>query len=380
LIESEKKATNATLLAEVEKENAEFQTKEANREKANAEKAKAEAQLNERNRARLLFDSEFTRARVLIKNGEYQEAAEALMNSYGSEKEASAERKRARDLLVWFVKEMSPSAAVTNLQAGSLLSDIAINSKGNYLTAVGEAGTVALFDLGSKRLVNQKSAGRGRIEKVTFGPTGDWLITAGEDRVIQRWSLPDLTKVERPVSGSVQAIAVSPDGKLLASAGPEMRLMFWDLPDFKERTSIPLDLPGNIISLAFSKNGKFLAAGSAEGAVWLCDLQGRRLLNFAPRPTQFQTAPANQILRLAFDSFSEKLAAAGSDGRVYLWNLASQETSQVFRGHKNAVLALSFLDEGRTLASAGRDRTIRLWDCRTLGLPKCSYHRRFARA
>jgi WD40 repeat protein len=56
-----------------------------------------------------------------------------------------------------------------------------------------------------------------------------------------------------------------------------------------------------------------------------------------------------------------RIASAGTDGTVRLWDLASGAQIARLAGHNGAVMALAALPDGR-LASGSRDRTVRLWD------------------
>ena len=56
-----------------------------------------------------------------------------------------------------------------------------------------------------------------------------------------------------------------------------------------------------------------------------------------------------------------RLASAGDDGTVRLWDTAGRELLAL-RGHIGAVRALAFSPDGHRLASGGDDRTIKVWD------------------
>jgi WD40 repeat protein len=49
---------------------------------------------------------------------------------------------------------------------------------------------------------------------------------------------------------------------------------------------------------------------------------------------------------------------------IRIWDLDSQETIQVLRGHESAVTGLAAISS-RLLASAGQDQTVKVWDLKT---------------
>ena len=63
---------------------------------------------------------------------------------------------------------------------------------------------------------------------------------------------------------------------------------------------------------------------------------------------------------------ARRLATAGADGRIQLWDMAAkQETAPAMTAGAAPVYALAFSPDGRTLATAGADGNTRLWDVAT---------------
>src|SRR5436309_15525764 len=58
------------------------------------------------------------------------------------------------------------------------------------------------------------------------------------------------------------------------------------------------------------------------------------------------------------------VAAAGSDGCVWLFGLAAGE-SRLLEGHEGSVTSVAWSGDGRRLASGSLDNTVRVWEVGT---------------
>ena len=70
----------------------------------------------------------------------------------------------------------------------------------------------------------------------------------------------------------------------------------------------------------------------------------------------------DEVFAVAFHPDGTRLATAGRDGAVWLWDLARGEAVVRLPGHKSYVWSLAFSPDGATLASGSGDGTVRLWD------------------
>lgn len=329
-------------------------------ERGNAKREQTRAQQAEKERAHDLFESHLTHASMLARTEDYAAARDTLDKSRKLDKEEiPAERRHARNLLAWFVNLMGGTAEQVYEGAGASLSRVAISPNGGLLAAVGEKGTVVLFDAKDgnppKRL-----EGHVKTEDVPFAvfhPKGDWLATAGDDRRILFWSLPEGEKLEKEwqAPDQVWALAVSRDGKRLASAGRDGIVTLRNV----HTGQILQTCKGHkdsIRHLAFSPTEDDLLASASYD-------ETARLWNLKTCKSRVLKGHIGTVGFIAFSPDGQQVSTGGSDKSIRLWDVKSAQPTGagVLQGHKNTTSGPTFVDSNH-LVSTSLDRTLRLWD------------------
>jgi tRNA A-37 threonylcarbamoyl transferase component Bud32 len=105
--------------------------------------------------------------------------------------------------------------------------------------------------------------------------------------------------------------------------------------------------------VSFSPDGKRLASAGDDQTVRLWDEAGKEVA--------LLRGHTNGVHHVSFSPDGKRLASASYDGTVRLWDEAGKEVA-VLEGHTGTVSHVVFSPDGKRLASASADKTVRLWD------------------
>jgi hypothetical protein len=108
-------------------------------------------------------------------------------------------------------------------------------------------------------------------------------------------------------------------------------------------------------ALAFSADGERLASAGMDGNVCLWDVAGARL-------ERRWAAHKDGVFALALSPDGKLVATGGREAPIRLWDAATGREVAKLEGHTKSVAVLAFSPDGKTLASGSYDGTIRLWD------------------
>ena len=174
---------------------------------------------------------------------------------------------------------------------------------------------------------------------VAFSPDGKLLVSGGGNLIVGENNPGELI-LWNPMTGKriatlpsqggrVRALAFSPDGKILAAGyEPENiigsgQTVLWSLPAKTPKGKTPFETH----SLAFSKDGKFLALGGVE-----------------PPPPQ---------------------GGGSSSGGIKVWDVRQSLQTTSMAGNRRSIDIVAFSPDGRTITSGSGDGTAMLWDAQT---------------
>lgn len=214
---------------------------------------------------------------------------------------------------------------------------MAVTQDAALLLAGGDSGRVFLWEVASGALLRTWEAHYRSITAIQFTDDDSHVITASEDSLVRVWSCGDLL-----------------DYSAQSHAAPSP-VVSWN------QHTLPVSA---------------LAVGSGGIAARICSASLDRSVRIWHIPSGGCLASVSfpsPLTALALNPCEFSLYAAGSDGNVYVVDLASPVPSaaggyslsppQVFKGHAGAVLSLSMSLDGSLLISGSKDGTAKVWDC-----------------
>ena len=223
------------------------------------------------------------------------------------------------------------------------------------------------FDDGTSIVLHSKSV---------FTPNGE-SVAIQTNEGIEIWDVQNKKQVntfnDNAKNSRVRIFALAPNGKTLV-VGTDRDVKLWDTQTGKHitlKTSANwgnkiLDTVGlhrnRIYTLAFSPDGKSIAAGGEDKTVYVWKIPEIRPDTILKHD--------HVVSKLTFSRDGKLLASGDTSGKIYLWELKTGQRMATYNGHGIFISGLTFAPDGKTLASVCGGNgylgynagTIVLWD------------------
>lgn len=180
----------------------------------------------------------------------------------------------------------------------------------------------------------------------------------------------------RTVVATASGIAVYSKGQLVgelvsnytptavAAAGPtvavgdgnEVRIYNLDAGDRLSETEILKKSTATISTLAFSKDGSYLAVGNSQGKIFAYKTSDWSIA------TDRWSAHTARVMSIAWNDAGTHAASGALDTHVYVWSLEKPASRvKALNAHKDGVNGVSWVEGSTKVASTGGDASIKIW-------------------
>jgi len=170
-----------------------------------------------------------------------------------------------------------------------------------------------------------------------------------EDSSIQHF--PDHRK-------SVFAVSTHPTAPLAVSGGEDEFGYIWDITNGEQVVKLT-GHTDSVSSAAFSSDGEMVSTGGMDGKVRVWRRFGKE--NFKTWEFLTELQGPDEVVWLRWHPKGNVLLAGSNDSTVWLWQLPSGNTMQVFAGHTGAVQCGEFTPDGKRIVTACADNTLIYW-------------------
>jgi len=256
---------------------------------------------------------------------------------------------------LWDMKDQKTRRTLQ--RTGGHVWNLDISADGKYLVAPSDDLQVEVFSLETYKPFRKFAPGAS-TKSAVFTPDEKSLITGDRSATIRVWDRRD--QIPMPLDGhrgTVHGLAVSPDSKQLASAGSDGTVKLWNLGDLGANPDVLALHTGPVYGVAFSPNSAVprMASAGWDGIVRIWDPKKGDQLH----PLKGHDG---DVFAVSFGKDGKVLASAGADGTVRIWDVESGKELQVLRGGGRAFHTVRFAPNGTTLAVGGRDGNVRVWE------------------
>lgn len=251
----------------------------------------------------------------------------------------------------------------------TMITDLAFSPDGRLLAAASkQSDEITLLDSSTQEVMYTFKTKAEFIQTITFSPDGTMLASAVNvargDGNVELWDV-QTGKSVRTLSGylsRVYDIAFSPDGKTLASSGSDMMVRIWEVSTGKILYMFSFDSIHAGNNIAFSPDGKTLISDDALVAyqplrvtpvVQIWDFTSGKIVMTLTPPDD-----SGGVISMAFSPDGKILAAGLDYGSVQLWQMSDGTAKSLLGGFLGQVTTVAFLADGQTLAAIDRDGTV----------------------
>ena len=255
-------------------------------------------------------------------------------------------------LVSWEIKEGVKKNTRPPSREGEMINDIAVSPDGKFAAIAsgsGEIGSLILWDIPSWSEAYRLHGHTASVVGVSFAP-GNRLVSVGKDKTVRIWNL-DSRSQEQILEGveGVFKATMAPDRGVLATLANE-QMTLWETDTL--RRLVISSARGRVLEYQPGAGHFLLMSGNTD--LKICRTRGGigGVCQFAVKDIEYAV----------FSGDGKKVIAAQSGNPVPLvFDVESGTSTHRLTGTSGEILCLSAAQQGRFVAAASSDHKIYVW-------------------
>lgn len=260
-----------------------------------------------------------------------------------------------------YLKQLCDGSSLTIWPHVGGVDQLAVCADGTRIVSVGNDRWLTVSDAKMGRILGtvRVPASAGAID-----PQGRWVALIAGKRVELRDGATGNVSRALPIESiNNPAVSFGANGSTLVVMGVDekdpaaARFITWDAASGNKQLEGTFPARVDVRCMAARSDGQRLAYQGNDNSLHFVDLAaGREIKSF--RGTLLPGS------KLCFNPAGDRLACAGGDGTVTIWNVedSSSDPVHLLRGHRRSVTCLQYNRDGSRLLTGGVDATVRVWD------------------
>jgi WD40 repeat protein len=228
---------------------------------------------------------------------------------------------------------------------------ITFSADGAWFVTVSNDKRIRAWDTvdGSERL---RMAQENFVHAAQISGNGQWIASTGADRTVRIWNTSTGSEMfQIPVQSEGLALGFNGDATRLVAGDAGGGIYIWDISVMPVPEN-HIQFNGLVVSASFSPVGDWVAVSDGP-RVWL--LRSGQLSTLTSRSLSTPTFTLNgNVTSVVFSSDSKWLGASTDNGQVFVYNLQTRQTKTLFQSGSKHQIAFSPNNETLIVSSLER--------------------------
>jgi WD40 repeat protein len=221
---------------------------------------------------------------------------------------------------------------------------------GNKLISANMGGKINIWDLASRKRINEFSFGTGDAQlldpmPIKISPDGTKVVMKSNDHFLGLWDINSETLIGETSLDDWNGsnLAFSPDSKFIVGE-ENNKFSIWDANTFEKTNITPGGIEGEIETMAFSTDGKIISLGMKNGEIHFLKFPSLQLIGNSI------SSDNHLIYSLEFSPDDKSLLAGTYEGVAVLWNIEEyHESANLSDDVNQSITSINYFPNGQSI-------------------------------